>query len=192
MSLLVLGLIAFFALHLLPAFPGVRAGLVARFGLTAFRIALSVASIGALWLLIAGFAAAQVSPQNMQLWRPPEWSRHVAYTLMLPAFVLLASSFIPSRIRDLSRHPILIAVEIWAFAHLLANGDLAGAILFGAFLVWAILDHVSVHARRAGNLFGVKAGRARGDALAIAVGLAAWAFMLLAGHRLLIGLPLLG
>lgn len=192
MTLLVLGLVAFFALHLLPAFPQARATLVARFGLTAFRIALSIASLAALWMLIAGFAAAQVSPANAQLWRPPGWTRHLAYTLMLPAFVLLAASFIPSRIRDLSQQPILIAVEIWAGAHLLANGDLAGAILFGAFLVWAVVDHASVHARRAGNLFGVRRGDARGDALALALGTATWAFMLYFGHRWLIGLPLIG
>ena len=32
----------------------------------------------------------------------------------------------------------MLAVKIWAFAHLLVNGDLASIILFGSMLAWAV------------------------------------------------------
>ncbi len=191
MGLLVAGLIAFFAIHLAPAFPDFRAALVARFGLTGFRVALSIASILGLWLLVAGYGAARLSPDNAQLWRAPDFARPLAYAAMAPAFVLLASSLVPSRMRTFTRHPILIAVEIWALVHLFANGTLAGSLLFGSFLIWAVFDHVSLERRGAGNLFGAKPGGARGDALALALGLGLWALGLLGLHRLLIGMPLI-
>jgi hypothetical protein len=37
-----------------------------------------------------------------------------------------------------TRHPQLMAVKIWAVAHLLVNGDLASIILFGGMLAWAV------------------------------------------------------
>ena len=42
-------------------------------------------------------------------------------------FVLLAAAYIPSRIRTAVTHPMLAAVKLWAFAHLLVRGDLASA-----------------------------------------------------------------
>lgn len=192
MGLLLAGLAAFFGWHLAPTIPGFRASLIARMGLTGYRVVHSIASVLALWLLIAGFGAARADPNNIVLWNPPTWTRHMAYVAMLPAFILLAASVIPSRIRTRTRQPILIAVFIWSLAHLSANGDVAGALLFGAFLLWAVFDIFSLARRGEGNLFGMRTGGWRGDIAAIVLGGAAWALMLFGGHRLLIGLPLLG
>ena len=48
----------------------------------------------------------------------------------------------PSRIRSAVGHPMLTALMIWAFAHLLANGDLASVLLFGSLLGFAVYDRI--------------------------------------------------
>jgi hypothetical protein len=69
--------------------------------------------------------------------------------LLLPAMILLVAAYVPSRIRTAVRHPMLVAVALWAFGHLLANGDLASAVLFGTFLAYAVYDIVSATQRAA-------------------------------------------
>ena len=45
---------------------------------------------------------------------------------------------------------MLLAVKLWAVAHLLANGTLADVLLFGGFLAWAVADRISVKRRARG------------------------------------------
>ena len=66
---------------------------------------------------------------------------------MLPAFPLLLAAYLPGRIKTATKHPMLAAVKLWAFAHLLANGNLADVILFGSFLAWAVADRISLKGR---------------------------------------------
>ena len=56
----------------------------------------------------------------------------------------------PSHIHVMLKHPMLVAIKIWALAHLLANGDLAALVLFGSFLAFAVYDRISV--KRRGDL----------------------------------------
>jgi uncharacterized membrane protein len=142
-----------------------------------------------------GMASRAPASINPQLWVPPTWTRHVAYLLMLPAMILIVAAYVPSRIRDRARHPMLAAIKFWAFAHLLVRGDLAGVLLFGAFLAWAVVDRISVKRREAAGApalgpLGARTGTAQGDMIAIIVGLAVYAFMMIAGHAWLIGVPL--
>ena len=67
---------------------------------------------------------------------------------MLPVFPLLFAAYLPGRIRRAVKHPMLMAVKLWAVAHLLANGTLADVLLFGTFLAWAVVDLISVKRRR--------------------------------------------
>jgi uncharacterized membrane protein len=108
-------------------------------------------------------------------------------TLMLPVFVLLAAAYLPGRISAAVKHPMLLSVKLWAFAHLLVSGRLAQLILFGALLAWAVYDRISAK-RRAPP---IKTGPPRNDLIALAIGLFAYAFMLLWGHALIIGVPLI-
>ena len=56
--------------------------------------------------------------------------RHIAALLMLVSFVMLAACYVPSNhIKAKLQHPMTLAVKVWALAHLLANGTLAGALL---------------------------------------------------------------
>ena len=111
---------------------------------------------------------------------------------MLPAMILLVAAYVPSRIRSAVGHPMLAAIKIWALAHLLANGDLASLVLFGSFLVWVVVDRISVKRRGAlGPLGSATSTSPINDLIVVGVGLALYAVMLVWGHRWLIGVPLL-
>ena len=84
---------------------------------------------------------------------------------------------------------MLVAVNIWALAHLIANGDLGSIILFGALLAYAVFDRIAV--RRRGDAGAPRiADFNRGDAIAVGVGVVAYGAMLLL-HRWLIGVPVI-
>lgn len=192
MLLLIIGLAVFFLVHLVPAAPDLRRGLIDRFGETPYKIVFSAVSLVGLVLIVLGYAKLQVMPgKNPEIWSPPYWMRHVTMTLMLFAFILLAAAYIPSRIRTMARHPMLAAIKLWALAHLLVNGDLGSIVLFGSFLAWAVFDRISVKRRQALGPLGNATGGAMGDVAAIAVGGGLYAVMLLWGHAALIGVPLL-
>jgi uncharacterized membrane protein len=190
--LLIAGLILFLGVHLAPAFPEARAGLARRFGENGYKIAFSVVSLIGFVLIVYGFGQARTAPWNVVLWSPPVWTKHIAFLLMWPAFVLLVAAYAPSHIRDRAKHPMLAAVKIWALAHLIANGDLAGVILFASFLAYAVFDRISVKKRQAFGPLGRKAGGVFNDVLVVLIGTFAYAFMLTFGHAWLIGVRLIG
>lgn len=92
--------------------------------------------------------------------------------LMLPVFVLVVAAYAPGRIKAAVKHPMVLAVKIWAFAHLLANGDLASVLLFGSFLAWGVVARISLKKRQAANPHGAPpvVGPVRNDVIAIVVG----------------------
>ena len=192
MLLLIVGLIVFFGIHLVPTHPGLRDGLRDRFGATSYQIGFSVVSLLGLALIVFGYHRLQLLPgKNPQLWVPPTWTKHVAFTLMLPAMILLVAAYVPSRIRTAAKHPMLLAIKIWALAHLLANGTLAALVLFLSFLVYAVYDRISVKKRAAAGPLGSKTGGIGGDITVLVVGTALYAFMLLYGHQALINKALI-
>jgi uncharacterized membrane protein len=112
--------------------------------------------------------------------------------LMLPVFVLLIAAYVPGQIKAKLRHPFLVAIKLWALAHLIANGDLASIILFGSFLAYAIFDRIMLKRRAATGLVTVpEAGPARNDAIAVVGGLVLYVVFLVWLHPLLIGVPVL-
>lgn len=194
MLTMLIGLALFFLIHLVPTQVELRDGLVRRFGERSYKLAFTAVSLVGLVLIVLGYGKLQAMPgKNPVLWYPPLWTRHLAFTLMLPAFILLAAAYVPSRIRTAARHPMLAAVKIWALAHLLANGDLGSIVLFGSFLAWAVFDRISVKKRAAlGPLGSTQPASALNDVVVVIVGTALYAAMLVWGHRALIGVPLLG
>ncbi|MGD9785115.1 MAG: NnrU family protein [Hyphomicrobiaceae bacterium] len=190
MILLVIGLVVFFTLHLIPTSPDLRQGLVGRFGEQGYKLGFSLVSAAALVLIALGYHKLQVMPgKNPVLWAPPVGLRHATLALMLPAMILLVAAYIPSRIRTVTKHPMLAAVKLWALGHLLANGDMASIVLFGSFLIWAIYDRISVKKRGATGPLGAREGTMFGDLLAVGVGTSLYLLMLYYGHTLLIGVP---
>lgn len=188
MLVLVIGLVLFFAIHLVPAQVELRNGLVGRFGENGYKAIFAVVSLLGLTLIVLGFAKLQMHPgKNPQLWMPPMWTRHVAVALMLPAMIALVAAYVPSRIHTMLKHPMLVAIKIWALAHLLANGDLASLVLFGSFLAFAVYDRISVKRRHAMGPIGEKGGPWFNDAIVVGLGCVLYAAILLWLHQLIIG-----
>ena len=189
MPLLIAGIALFMALHVVPTAPNVRAELRGKMGPSGYLLVFSIISLVSLIMIAKGYGDAR-SAGRVQLWYPPAFMRHITLALMLPAFILLAAAYIPSRIRTAVKHPMLTAIKIWALGHLLVRGDLASVVLFGSFLAFGVFDRISVKKRGALGPLGAATGTARGDVLAIVVGTLAYVVMLLWGHWALIGVPL--
>ena len=193
MLVLVAGLVLFLGIHSVSIVaPSWRRGLVARMGEGPWRGVYSLASAIGLVLLVVGYGIARQSP--VVLYTPPAALRHLALVVMLPVFPLFFATYLPGRIKTAAKHPLLLAVKFWATAHLLANGTLADVLLFGAFLVWAIIDRISIKRRSAAEAHEVPAAPpgAANDAIAVVGGLIVYAVFLLWGHRWLIGVSPLG
>jgi uncharacterized membrane protein len=102
------------------------------------------------------------------------WTKHLALLLTLPIFVLLAATNSGGRIHAAVKHPMLLAVKIWATAHLISNGDLGGILLFGGFLAWAVMARISLKRRAGVTLPVAPGGFTTRDWTAIGAGLVLW------------------
>ncbi len=189
MMLMIVGLIVFLGVHLLPTVPDVRDGLRARLGEGPYKAVFALISLAGLVVIVLGYHKMQLNPgKNPVLWDTPTWTRHVALLLMLPALISLVAAYVPSRIHNALKHPMLVAIKIWALAHLLANGDLASLILFGSFLAFAVYDRISVKRRGAlGPLGAAQPASPINDVIVVAIGSAIYAGLLFGGHEWLIG-----
>jgi uncharacterized membrane protein len=184
MTLLIAGLIVFLGVHSLAILPGVKAGAVARLGEGPYKGLYALASFAGLVLIVWGFEAARAAGATV-VWEPPKAMKHINLLLMIPIFPLIIAAYVPGRIRALVRHPMLAAVKLWAFGHLLANGTLPDIVLFGAFLIWAVVDRISL--KRRGIAPAPVARFVAGDWVAIGLGLVLYGLMLWRGHLFLIG-----
>jgi uncharacterized membrane protein len=184
---LILGLVAFLGIHSISIFaPGWRDAMVTRLGALNWKRLYSVASLLAFVLLVHGCSVARQEP--VVLYQPPTWLRHFALLVMLPAFPLLLSAYLPGRIKDAVKHPMLAATKTWAVAHLLANGMLADVLMFGGFLTWAVLDRISVGKRPPPKVQGARPGKYN-DAIAVVGGLLIYALFVGWAHARLFGVP---
>src|SRR6266404_4553997 len=142
MSLLIVGLVLFLGVHSVAIFaPALRAGTIHALGEGAWKGMYALVSLAGFVLLCYGFGLARQVP--VILYSPPAWLRHVALILMLAVFPLVLAAYLPGRIKTGAKHPMLAAVKLWAFAHLLAYGIVAGVLLFGGFGVRACAHRIS-------------------------------------------------
>jgi uncharacterized membrane protein len=166
---LVAGLVLFLGVHSVSIVsPQWRDAQVALRGEKAWKGLYSLVSLAGFVLLIVGYGAARQSP--VVLYQPPVWMRHLALLLMVPVFPLLIATYMPGRIKATVKHPMLVAVKLWAFAHLLANGMLHDVLLFGGFLAWAVADRISMKQRTQRPLPGAPA-RPVNDLIVVVAGL---------------------
>lgn len=190
MLMLVFGIAVFFAVHSVSIVaPAWRDASAARMGPLAWKAVYGLLSLVGLVLMVKGYTAARLEPSVLYL--PPAWLRHVTLLLMVPVFPLLLAAYLPGRIKTLARHPMLLAVKLWALAHLLANGMLADVLLFGAFLLWAVADRISLKRRTPRPVPGLPLS-AFNDGLVIVGGLLLYAAFAVWLHPLLIGVAVVG
>jgi uncharacterized membrane protein len=187
MAILIIGLAIFLGIHSVRIVAERwRRAQIARVGEHAWKLGYSVLSAVGLGLIVWGYGMARATP--VVLWHPPIGMRHVAGLLTLIAFVLLAAAYVPrNHIKARFHHPMVLGVKAWAAGHLFANGTVADVLLFGSFLIWAVVSFIA--ARRRDRVAGVTyaAGTARGTLLAVAGGAVAWAVFAFWLHGILIG-----
>jgi uncharacterized membrane protein len=192
MTVLILGLIVFLGVHSMRIFADRwRSAQIARRGECAWKGLYSVASIVGFGLIIWGYGLARQEP--VALWAPQLWARHVASLLMLLAFIMLAAAYVPKNgIKAWVHHPMVLGVKVWALAHLLANHTLADLLLFGSFLLWAVLDFRAARARDRIGHVSYASGTMGGTAVTLVAGVVAWALFAFWAHGFLFGVTPFG
>lgn len=185
MALFLLGLAIFFGAHLFTATArGARERLVEKLGAGPYKGVYSLVSLAGFALIVLGWRHADATV----LYVAPYWLVHVVYALTLIAVILLVSAYLPKgRIAAAARHPMLAAVKVWAFAHLLVNGEVRSLVLFGSFLAYAVFDRIMVKKRGEPTPM---AGGAINDVVAVAVGAAAWTAIYMVVHPYIAGVSL--
>jgi uncharacterized membrane protein len=186
MVLLILGLVMFLGSHAFVGLRGARDGVVAKLGAGPYRGWFSLIALGGFVLIIVGYGQYRAAGY-IQIWTPPAFLKHLSYLLLMPVFVFLIAAYAPGKIKAAIVHPMLAAVQFWALAHLLVNGDLGSMLLFGGVLAWGIVART-----RQGKATRVKAAWSLGDTFAVIGGIVAWAAMLLWLHPILIGVKAVG
>ncbi|MEO0878304.1 MAG: NnrU family protein [Pseudomonadota bacterium] len=185
MILFITGLIIFLATHFFTAFArNAREGLVAATGRGGYMALYSVVSLVGFVLIAKGWPSVSAAP----LYTLPAALRPVTYGLVFISFILFAAAYLPvGKIAETTRHPMLAGVKIWAFAHLLSNGEIRSVILFGTFLAFAVIDRIAVKRRGAPTRTG---GRLANDILALCVGAALYVAVFAYLHPLIAGVAL--
>ena len=191
LSVMILGLVLFFAAHVFTTKRELRAKVLARLGENTYKILYSLVSLVGLVLIVWGFAHYRVVGE-IGVWDPPKALKHITEALMLPAVILVVASYIRGRIFTALKHPMLAGIMLWAAGHLLADGDLGAIILFGSFLVWAVYDRISMMWRSDTGAPSIPVGGVTNDLIAVVVGVAAYLALAFVFHPVVVGIPVVG
>ncbi len=192
MTILIVGLVIFFGAHLFSALRSREPGkdIRERLGYGRYMGLYSLVSILGFGLIIYGFGAARGAGL---MYEAPVWGRHVNMLLMAPALILLVASQLPAgHIRRRTKHPMLLAVKLWAVGHLLANGEFNSVLLFGSFLAYAVFDRIMVKRRGDQGSGPDTVILARMDLAAIVVGGGVWGAIAIWLHPVLFGVSVIG
>jgi uncharacterized membrane protein len=189
MTLLYIGTVIFFGVHLLVMLlPGPRDRLQVRLGEGPYKGLFSLVSAIGLVLMIYGFYTTRgtLEPDDY-IYTPAPWTRHAAMGLVLLAFVSLGASHGKSHLKLWLKHPMSIGFGLWAFAHLLANGERPAIIFFGSFLVIAVLDIILSTMR--GKLPHHEP-QLKSDVRAVVIGVILYLVFLFGFHPYILNLPI--
>jgi uncharacterized membrane protein len=187
MVVLIVGLVIFLGGHSVRIVAGPwREAQIARLGEKGWKGIFSIVSAIGLVLIIWGYGIARRDP--VVLWTPPVWAPHLAAPLTALAFILFPAAHIPgNHFKALLHHPMVFGVGLWALAHLFANGTLNAVVLFGAFLVWAVVDYFSARRRDLDQGVVYPPGVLSKDVMPVVAGLVVWVVFALVLHAWLIG-----
>lgn len=184
MIFLISGLVLFFAAHFYSAFRSRLPGkdIKQRLGEGAYMGLYSLVSAVGLGLIVYGYWS---TPAMELLYAPPAWTRTVAKVAMLVALVLVVSAYIPANhVGQRLRHPMILATGVWAGSHLILPTDAKELLLFGSFLLYAVIDGVSAYGRPQSER---KTASLRNDGVVIIFGAAIYAGLVLWLHKALFG-----
>jgi len=209
MTQLILGLILFLGAHSVRIWAdGWRNQTIEAYGEKAFKGVYALVSILGFYLLVVGYGEARL--QTVALWNPPIFTKHISMLLMLLSSILLMATYIPrNHFKMRLGHPMVLSVKVWALSHLLANGNLADLVLFGSFLIWAILNFRSARARDRALLLNLNVTEeAAGESIAesesahqpkllstiitLVGGIAIWALITFVLHAKIVGVSPMG
>jgi uncharacterized membrane protein len=192
MLILLLGLVMFLGVHSTRIFADDwRTAMIAKMGPLPWKGLYTAASILGFIVIVWGFRIAR--QDTLVLYSTPRWMTHVTALLMVFAMILFVAAYIPNNwFKAKFHHPQALSVKTWSIAHLLSNGVAADVLLFGAFLLWAMLSFRAARQRdRAQNTVYAPAN-AIGTSMTVAAGLVAWSVFALLLHGPLIGVRPLG
>jgi len=206
---LILGLILFLGAHSVRIWAdGWRDQTIEAYGEKAFKGVYALVSILGFYLLVVGYGEARL--QTVALWNPPIFTKHISMLLMLLSSILLVATYIPrNHFKMRLGHPMVLSVKVWALSHLLANGNLADLVLFGSFLIWAVLNFRSARARDRALLLNLNVTEeAAGESIAesesahqpkllstiitLVGGIAIWALITFVLHAKIVGVSPMG
>ena len=189
MVLLALGLVLFVGTHSFTMARGPRDQAIARLGEGGYKGLYSLLSLAGIILISVGYGRYRAAGY-VPVWDPPVFTRHLALLLNWFAFVFFVAAYLPGRIKGALKHPMMAGLKVWALAHLLANGDLGSSLLFGGLLTWGVAARISVKRRSVAATHGGPVAAPAGwrnDALAVAIGTAAYIAFAIYLHPRLIG-----
>jgi len=191
LALEIIGLVLFLGAHVFVTMRDRRAGLIAKLGAGPYRgLFVLVSLVG---VVLAGYGFAEYRAAGfIMVWYPPAWTRHIVEALMWPASIMVVAAYIPGNIKRVLKHPMLVGVKTWAFAHLCANGDLGGMILFGAVLAWAVYDRITLKRRSDPGAPSIPVGGGINDIIAVVVGTIVYLALGFVFHPIVIGVPAFG
>jgi uncharacterized membrane protein len=189
--IMILGLAVFLGAHAFVTFRPQRAAVVARLGEGPYKGLFALVALIGLVLIVEGFAQYRADGP-IPVWVPPAWTRHVTVALLWPAVICVTAAYIRGDIQRVLKHPMLVGVKLWAVAHLIANGDLGGIILFGSVLAWAVFDRITLKRRTDPGAPAIPAGGRRNDIIAVVVGTLLYLALGFWFHPYVIGLRVFG
>ncbi len=133
--MLALGVFILNFTHLVSAIGGLRDALIAKYSRSGFFGVYGTASTLALVLIVFGFYQRDFMP----VYEPPLWGAEFNKGAMFLAFWLVVGQLFNGWFKQLFKAPLIVGIGVWAFGHLCANGDLHSIILFGGFLIYALV-----------------------------------------------------
>jgi uncharacterized membrane protein len=191
MNYLITGLGIFSGVHLFSMLlPLQRQTLIGRLGEGPYKGLYSLASLAGLALIIWGYMKVSVGPEASELaYVPVAGARHVTMLLVLLAFICIGAFHGKGYLKLWLRNPMSIGVALWAVGHLLSNGRIYDVLMFGAFLLLALLD-IALSTLRGKR--PMHEPRIRSDVIAVAVGVVLYAIFLFGFHPYVLHLPVVG
>lgn len=191
MGYLIAGIVVFAGAHLFSMLlPDRRNALKARIGEGPYKGIYALASLAGLALMVWGFwGFTSGLIAGGVVYEPAPGARHAAMLLVLLGFISLSGFHGKGYLKQWLRNPFSIGIVLWSVGHLLANGMLHDVLLFGTFLVLAVLDIALSMAR------GKRPGhepQIRSDVIAVASGVVLYAIFLFGVHPYIFNVPIIG